>query len=132
MIFTDSNIPMYLIGVEHPNKWEAARVARQLADEGEKLVTNTEVLQEILHRYTAIRRKQDIQLALDSLYGMIDEVLIITEADVLAAKETLLSYEGLSARDALHAAQMKRLKIDTIFSFDRGYDQLPGIKRVPA
>ena len=132
MIFVDSNIPMYLIGVEHPNKWESARIGRQLADEEKKLVTNTEVLQEILHRYTAIRRKQDIQLALDSLYSMIDEVLIITEADVLAAKEMLLSYEGLSSRDAVHAANMKRLKIDTIFSFDRGFDLLPGLKRIPA
>lgn len=29
MIFIDSNIPMYLVGVDHPNKHRAAEVLRQ-------------------------------------------------------------------------------------------------------
>ena len=123
---------MYLVGAEHPNKRQAAVVIDQLSSEKAKLVTNTEVLQEILHRYSSIKRKDFIQKALDVLYHFVDEVFAVTEADVLAAKDLLLSYDNLSARDSVHAAHMKRVKIDTIFSFDQGFDQLPGIKRIPA
>lgn len=79
-----------------------------------------------------INRRDAVQKALDTLYGFIDDVGDITESDVLEAKNLVLAYEGLSARDALHAAYMKRGKIETIFSFDGGFDILPGIKRVPA
>ena len=92
----------------------------------------SEVLQEILHRYTAIHRKDFIQKALDALYGFIDEVTVVTEADVLGAKELVLAYNDLSSRDAVHASHMKRLKIETIFSFDQGFDHLPHLKRIPS
>ena len=131
MIFIDSNIPMYLIGAEHPHKRETITQLEQFVIEKQQLVTNTEVLQEIMHRYTAIHKKDAIQHAFDALYGFIDEIFPIFEEDCLKAKDLLLAYKNLSARDALHAAQMKRLKIDTLFSFDSGFDKISGIKRIP-
>ena len=56
MIFIDSNIPMYLVGAHHPNKTRAIEVVDRLVRGDERLVTDVEVYQEILHRYTAIRR----------------------------------------------------------------------------
>lgn len=131
MIFVDANVPMYLIGADHPHKRDSVSLLERMATERKRLVTNTEVLQEILHRYTAINRRDFIQKALDTLYEVIDEVLTVIESDVMAAKEMLLAYEGLSSRDAVHAAHMKRLKIETVFSFDRGFDLLPALKRIP-
>ncbi len=131
MIFVDSNIPMYLVGAEHPHRREAAIVLERILSEKTRLVTNTEVLQEILHRYVSIHRKDFIQKAFDTLYGFVDEVNIVTELDIFAARDLALAYDGLSARDALHAAQMKRLKIETVFSFDKGFDLLQGLKRIP-
>lgn len=131
MIFVDSNIPMYLVGADHPHKRDARLLLEQLIGEKARLVTNPEVFQEILHRYAAINRKDAIQPAFDALYGVVDEVCIITEQDVLKAKDLVLAYQGASARDALHAAHMNRLKIETILTFDRGFDLFPGIKRIP-
>jgi hypothetical protein len=131
MIFIDSNIPMYLVGADHPHKRDTIIILEDIVSKKEKLVTNTEVLQEILHRYSAIKRKQDIQAAFDALYAIIDEIFVVQEKDILAAKGLLLSYDKLSARDALHAAQMKRLKINRILSFDHGFDALPDIQRLP-
>ena len=122
---------MYLVGAEHPHKHETIAVLERLVSEKQKLVSNTEVLQEILHRYASIRRKEAIQPAFDALYGIIDNIFAITEADVLAAKELVVAYAELSARDATHVAQMRRLKIDTIFSFDKGFDLLGEFKRIP-
>lgn len=45
---------MYLIGAPHPNKDIATAIIERLAAQGEKLVTDAEVFQEILHRYNAI------------------------------------------------------------------------------
>lgn len=132
MIFVDSNIPMYLVGAEHPHQRQAAVILDKILSEKTRLVTNTEVFQEILHRYVSIRRKDFIQKAFDTLYGLVDEVNVVTESDILGARDLTLAYDGLSARDAVHAAQMKRLEIETIFSFDTGFDILPGLKRIPA
>lgn len=130
MIFIDSNIPMYLVGTDHPNKHLTQAILERLISSKQSLVTNTEVLQEILHRYTAIHRKEAIQPAFDLLYGVIDEIFDVTEKVVMGAKELLLAYSKLSSRDAVHAAHMKLLKIDTIFTFDQGFDVLPRIKRI--
>lgn len=131
MIFIDSNVPMYIIGADHPNKRDAITLLEKLVSEKQKLVTNSEVIQEILHRYTAIKRKDAIQPAIDCLYGFIDDVFPISEKDVLSAKEIVLSYKEISARDALHIAHLKQFKIKTIFSFDQGFDKIPKIVRIP-
>lgn len=132
MIFIDSNIPMYFIGAEHPNKYLTQATLGEFIVHKEKMVTNVEVLQEIVHRYASIRRKEFIQQAFDFLYSFVEKVFDLTEGDALQAKDLVLRYDHISARDAVHAAQMKRLKIETIFSFDTGFDILPGLKRIPA
>jgi predicted nucleic acid-binding protein len=67
MIFVDSNIPMYLIGVAHPLKLQARRLLEHCIAESERLVTSAEVFQEILHRYTAMGRREAIQPAFDAM-----------------------------------------------------------------
>jgi hypothetical protein len=129
VIFVDSNIPMYLVGATHPNK-DAARVLLERAIiDRERLVTDAEVLQEILHRYVAIDRRDAIEPAFDALLGVVDAVLSIELADVQRAR-TLLATPSLQARDAIHVAVMQRHDIARILSFDRAFDQVPGISRI--
>jgi hypothetical protein len=132
VIFIDSNIPMYLVGAEHPRKVDAGRLLEKLIAKDERLVTDAEVLQEILHRYTAIDRKDAIQPAFDAIVGIVDEVFPIESADVERAKTVLAGSRRLSARDALHIAIMERHGIDRILSFDTGFDTRPGIVRIGA
>jgi predicted nucleic acid-binding protein len=54
VILVDSNIPMYLVGAAHPHKSDAQRLLEKLVSERQRLVTDAEVLQEILNRYVAI------------------------------------------------------------------------------
>ena len=132
MILVDSNIPMYLVGASHPNK-EAARTALERAIvDGEGLVTDAEVLQEILHRYAAIERRDAIGPCMDAVLGVVDEVIAIELADVLAAQRLVERVARLSARDAVHVAVMQRYGIGEILTFDRGFDAIPGIVRRPA
>ena len=77
MIFVDSNVPMYLVGAPHPHRSDAQRWLEKLVSERERLVTDAEVLQEILHRYAAINRHDAIQPAFDTLLGVTDQVLTV-------------------------------------------------------
>lgn len=131
MILVDSNIPMYLVGADHPHKIDAQRELERLISDRQRLVTDAETFQEMLHRYIAIDRRDAIQPAFDTLSAIIDEVLPVTEADVMAAKDTAAAYAKLSARDALHVAVMRRNQIAHILSFDHGFDDIRGIERLP-
>ncbi len=130
MILVDSNIPMYLVGAPHPHKTDAQRLLEKFTSARQRLVTDAEVLQEILHRYAAIDRKEYIQLAFNALLGVADEVLPIDRAVMERAKEIVLSYRRLSARDAVHLSVMERHGIENILSFDSGFDSFPGITRL--
>lgn len=130
MIFIDSNIPMYLVGAAHPNKDEAQRLLEMYIERGERLVTDAEVLQEILHRYIAINRRDAIQPAFDALLGVVDEVYPIDLKDLQRSKALLLGLVRFSARNALHVAIMQRYEIDGILSFDAGFDEVNWIRRI--
>ena len=130
MIFIDCNIPMYLVGAEHPNKDRVVAMLTQLVREGERFVTDVEVYQEILHRYTAIQRLDAIDAAFDGLDNLVDDVLTFGLVEVRSARALLGSFDGLSARDALHAAVMQKARVSRILSFDEGFDTLPGIERL--
>ncbi len=93
MILVDSNIPMYLVGPSHHLKDDAKRLTEGLIASGERLVTDAEVLQEILHRYVAIRRRAVIQPAFDILLGLVDEVFPVDRAAAERAKEIALGYQ---------------------------------------
>lgn len=130
MILVDSNIPMYLVGGPHPHKSDAQRLLEKLVSERQRLVTDAEVLQEILHRYVGINRRDAIQPAFDSLIGVVDQVLAIDGADAERAKQIVLGNRHLSARDAVHLAVMEHHGIDKILTFDSGFDGFPGVIRL--
>jgi uncharacterized protein len=130
LILIDSNIPLYLVGASHPHKIDAQRWIEKLLSDRQRLVTDAEVLQEILHRYLAINRRDAVQPAFDSLLGVVDEVLAVDRVVVERAKEIVFGRRRLSARDAVHLAVMEQHGIDRILSFDSGFDGFPGVTRL--
>ncbi len=130
MILVDSNIPMYLVGAPHAHKSDARRLLEKVIGERQRLVTDAEVLQEILHRYVAINRRDAIQPAFDALLGVVDQVLAVDRSIAERAKQIVLGYRQVSARDAVHLAVMEHHGIERILTFDSGFDGLPGITRL--
>ena len=121
---------MYLVGASHPHKIDAQRLVERLLSTRERLVSDAEALQEILHRYTAIHRRDAIQPAFDSLLGIVDDVLPVDRAVLERAKRIVFGHPRVSARDAVHLAVMEQHDIDRILSFDRGFDGFPGVTRL--
>ncbi len=120
---------MYLIGAPHPHKTDAQVLVERAVAAGERLVTDAEVLQEMLHRYTAIGRVDAIAAGLKLTLSIVDEVYPIEKADVLRAGEIVQSSAGSSARDAVHVAIMERYGIRSIISFDADFDRWPQVRR---
>ena len=122
---------MYLVGADHPNKSTTRLLLERAITDGEQLVTDVEVLQEILHRYVAVNRRDAIEPATAALLGVVDEVYPIELDDVRLAA-SIVTTGSLSARDALHLSVMQRRGITRIMTFDRAFDGIPGVVRVGA
>ena len=129
MILVDVNVPMYLVGADEDLKRRARTIAERAIEARERLVTDAEVFQEILHRYVAIRRPDAIEPCTSALLALVDQVFPIELEDVRRAS-SLVRASPLAAGDALHVAIMQRHGIDRIMSFDRAFDGIPGLTRL--
>ncbi len=121
---------MYLIGASHPLKAEAQILLERAAAADQRLVTDAEVLQEMIHRYTAIGRRDAIGPALQVALDIVDDVFSITKPDVLRAAEIAQNRAAFSARDSIHIATMERHGVRSILSFDADFDRWPGLERI--
>ncbi len=130
MIYVDSNVPMYLVGADHPNKRRVIELVSQLISAREQLLTSAETFQEIIHRYRAIDDREHLSAAYEALEAMVSETTDITKQDVDEARAASGRYPELSSRDCLHVAAMRRLDCTTIWSYDHGFDVVGAIQRI--
>lgn len=128
-VFIDSNVPMYVAGADHPNKAPARRFLARVRSGNIEGCTSTEVLQEILYRYSALQRLDLAGQVYDLFVQICPVVFDVTLADTDRARDLLLAIQGISARDALHAAVMLNHQVDWIATFDRGFDGVTGLSR---
>jgi predicted nucleic acid-binding protein len=121
---------MYVVGNDHPLKSQSKSLLLAAVRRREPLITDTEVLQEILHRYRSINRPTEMRWAFDLVLNVADEIHSIDLVDVLSARLILTTNTRISARDAIHAAVMQRNGITRLLSFDAGFDEVPDIQRI--
>lgn len=129
-VFIDSNIPMYVAGRPHPHREPARHFLEKVRSGDVEGVTSTEVLQEILYRYSAIRRLDLAGAVYDLFVQICPVVLPVTLADTDRARELLPGLRKASARDALHTAVMLNNGIREIATFDESFDGIPGVRRM--
>ena len=91
---------------------------------------DVEVLQEILHRYRAIRRWPDGARVYDLARRIVPVVLPVTVEVLDSARALMEKREQLPARDAIHAEVAKMHGIREICSYDQDFDGVDGIDRV--
>ncbi len=130
-VFVDSNVPMYVAGRDHPLR-EPARRFLERARAGEIVAcTSTEVLQEILYRYAALKRL-DLARQVYELFVMLCPVVYpVTLADTDRAKQLVCDGHGIGVRDAIHAAVMLNNDLKEVATFDAGFDLIHEVRRLP-
>lgn len=128
--FLDTNILMYAAGAPHPLRDPCRQALQRAVDQRVSLMTDAEVLQEILHRYFAIRRPDAAAAVYRSAVDLCDEVVPITEKDTARALELLRTHAALTPRDAIHVATMEAAGVRRVLSADRDFDVVPSVQRV--
>jgi predicted nucleic acid-binding protein len=129
-VFVDSNIPMYVAGRDHPLREPARRFLDRARSGVHEICTSTEVLQEILYRYSALQRRDLASAVYDLFVQMCPTVFSVTLADTDRAKALIASAPGIGVRDAVHAAVMLNNDVRAIATFDEGFDAIEGIDRL--
>ena len=121
---------MYVAGAEHENRERARRFLERVRAAKVDACTSTEVLQEILYRYSSIGRLDLARQVYDLFVNICPVVLNVTLADTDRARDLLCVSAGVSARDAVHAGVMLNHEIEWIATFDAGFDRIPGLRRL--
>jgi predicted nucleic acid-binding protein len=129
-MFLDTNVFLYAIGGQGPYKEPCRAILSAVGRGVLDAVTNTEVLQEILHVRARRVNIKDGTSAARAAAGIVGEVLPVTQQDVLRACSVLDRHPTLGARDALHVAVMNHAKLTLLVSVDRDFDSIKTLKRL--
>ncbi|HUG98582.1 MAG TPA: type II toxin-antitoxin system VapC family toxin [Gammaproteobacteria bacterium] len=126
----DTAVLMYAAGQDHPLRAPCVRIIQRVRDGEMEGVISTEVIQEILHRFVAIRRPDlGAALARDAL-DLFAPVLPVTHAVMHRMPALVERYPALAARDLVHVATCLEHGISAIVSPDRGFDVVSEVRRL--
>jgi len=131
-LFLDVNIPMYAAGREHPYKEPCAWVMTEIAEGRIAAAIDTEIIQEVLYRYGALRQwRVGVSLA-ENLLEIVPTVYPIQLTDIRLAVRLFEQYapKGIPARDVLHVAVMRNNGLSQIISTDTHLDAIKEIQRL--
>ena len=128
--FIDANIFIYAMGKEHAFKKVCMYFLERLAEKDESLACNVEILQEILFFYQKRQMMSDGIRLLDLVQKIVPVIYPIQTRDLIYARDLLKTYKDIPVRDCIHASTMHYYGLNIIYSFDKDFDRLPGIRRI--
>jgi predicted nucleic acid-binding protein len=131
VIFIDANIFMYAAGRESPQLLPSQRfLERIVTGGGPAACTNAEVLQEILHRYRALRVPEVGFRLFDAVTHLGVPILPVTDRAMAEARRILESHPTLSTRDGVHLGVMWEHGIEEVLSYDGNFSEVSWVKRL--
>jgi uncharacterized protein len=130
VIFVDANVLMYAAGADHLLRAPCRAVMTAIDERRIEATTSAEVVQEILHRFLAIRRPDIADALVRNTLDTFAPVLPITHALMRRVPDLAHRYPALAARDVVHVATCIHEGITDILSTDRGFDDVREIRRI--
>lgn len=130
MRFIETNVFLYVL-TAHPAFGPIARSILTRIDSGEEAVTSSLVIAEVAAWLEYHKKQSEIGIFLNSVdsYPSMKRTETTFE-DEMRAKELGHTYPRLEFFDRVYIAQMERLGITEIYSNDRAFDKVKGIKRI--
>jgi predicted nucleic acid-binding protein len=131
VILIDTNIFMYAAGKESPQRLPCQQLLERILEgEGPAACTDTEVLQEILQRYRALKVPEVGFRLFDAVTHLGIPILAVTDRAMAHARKLLEDYPALSTRDGVHLGVMREHGIDEVLTYDGGFSEVPWVKRL--
>ena len=131
MILIDANIFMYAAGRESPQRLPCQRLLDRIAaGKGPATCTDTEVLQEILHRYRNLKIPGIGFQIFDAVSHLGIPILSVTDRAMAEARRLLEDYPILSTRDGVHLGVMREYGLEEVLTYDGGFSDVPWAKRL--
>lgn len=128
-MFLDANIVLYAAGAPHPHREASAELILRAGRGEVRVAADAEMLQEVLHVWARRGRRREGAALVRKTIGVCVETFPVTADDIKKACSFVESIDGISVRDAVHAAVMLRHGIREIVSVDPDFDRIPGIRR---
>jgi len=128
--FVETNIFLYVI-TAHPQFGPLAKRILERIESGEEAATSSLVIAEVRAWLEYHKKKSEVGAflsAVDSYPSLRKSET--TYADEQRAKELERSCPRLEFFDRVYLAQMERLKLTEIYSNDRAFDRVKGVRRI--
>ena len=128
--FVDTAVLMYAVGADHPLRAPCRRVLARVESGEIDAEVSVEVIQELIHRYLAIGRRDAVMDLATAALDLFAPVLPVTHAVMRRVPALVPQYPRLAARDLIHVATCQHEGIAEIISPDRGFDAVAGLRRI--
>jgi len=128
--FVDSNVFIYVLIRSPKEDYEIARRILQRIEAGEAAITNTAVIQEVVDWLEYNNKRREIEKLLTAINSYIAmEKAEVSWNEVMEAVGDMERY-SLDFVDALVLQTMKKNGVKEIYTNDRDFDRVKGIRRV--
>jgi predicted nucleic acid-binding protein len=125
--FIDANVFVYAVAEDSPYEAGAAATLEALGAGTASAVTSAAVIEELWHLELS-GRVPGLEGVADAAFTLMRPVLAVT--DEVVATAFSLKAGKLGANDRIHLATCLVNGISTVLTADRGFDDVPGIRRV--
>ena len=130
MRFVDSNVFIYVLVKSPKDDYMTAKRILQRIEEGEETITNTAVIQEIVDWLEYNNRRREVKMLLTAINSYITmKKAEISWNDMMEAISDMNRYD-LDLVDALALQTMKKNNVKEIYTNDRDFDRVKGVKRI--
>ncbi len=127
-MFLDANIFIYTYRSHERMGAVCQKLMERVLKGEQQAATSVLVMDEVFFYFLNQRGKEFAKKVWNNILD--NHNIRILAIDEKVAREVLTYVDaGLEPRDALHAAAMKVNRIDTICTFDKGFDKVKGVKR---
>ena len=129
--FIDSTVFMYAQGKDSPYRDPSIAFLRNIGSCKFRCTTSTEVLQEMVYRYTSIgMRDLALKMTEDILNLQHLDIFAINKIEIQIAIKMMHVHKHLNSRDAIHIAVMKNQGIKHIITEDKHFKGVEGIIKI--
>ena len=130
MRFVDSNVFIYVLVKSPKEDYETAKRILQRIEEGEAAITNTAVVQEIVDWLEYNNKRREVEKFLTAINSYITmEKAEVSWNEMMEAISDMKKYD-LDFVDALTLQTMKKNNVKEIYTNDKDFNRVKGIRRI--